>query len=315
MSMGNPKRADGVPARSAAAELAEVAALAGARAMVAEIASGRRFEATRKEDFTFVLNLDLLSNAAIMAVLKDFAPHVSEEEPGSHVLLGSTSLYFLVDPLDGTNNCRRALTFFGPALHPMQESFGPIVGVVDGGEIVAATYVSLTDGVMWSAVKGQGCFVASVSLTPGGSDSPLKPFLERERIIAAGAPKLRECGVLFYPGKRGELELLTKLRHADLVDGCYRFGGFAGDCTRVARGREQLLIQFSLKPWDLSAGLIATEAGAVPLALAAPAAPIPADSSSAKGGLRRLSALRAYPMERLVFVHKDCVDEFERALT
>jgi fructose-1,6-bisphosphatase/inositol monophosphatase family enzyme len=41
----------------------------------------------------------------------------------------------------------------------------------------------------------------------------------------------------------------------------YRFGGFANDCARLAQGFEQMSIQFSAKPWDFSAVLLAAEAG------------------------------------------------------
>ncbi len=281
--------------------------------MLAEIASGRSIVATRKEDFTFVLNLDMLSDAAIREVVAKQSgsptmPLVSEEDPASHALLGSLETYFLVDPLDGTNNCRRALNFFGPMLHPMQESFGPIVGVVRNGIIESVTFVSLADRVVWSAEKGKGCRVTPLSYDLSSNPQPAKnllPWAERETIMAAAAPMLRECGVLFYPGKRGEIDLLSKLRNADLVDGCYRLGGYAGDCTRLARAREHILIQFSMKPWDLSAALLAIEAGAVAIWY----------PNNGEGGVvKELTELAAYPMIRMVMANKGCAHELEAAL-
>lgn len=307
--------------RSQEAELAEQAAVAGAKVMLAEIASGRAITATRKEDFTFVLNLDMLSDAAIRKVLVGDAGErlvkiVSEEDPASHALLGSLELYFLVDPLDGTNNCRRALNFFGPNLHPMQESFGPIVGVVNGGVIQSVTFVSLTEAIVWSAEKGKGCRTTPLS-------DELAPWAARPEMMATSAPKLRECGVLFYPGKRGELDLLHKLRTADLVDGCYRLGGYAGDCTRLARAREHMLIQFSMKPWDLAAALLATEAGAVAIRYPQKGAAGQSESAQservkseiAKGeAIKELSELAAYPMVRMVLANRGCAQELEVAL-
>ena len=72
---------------------------------------------------------------------------------------------------------------------------------------------------------------------------------------------LRESAVLYYPGKLGEMDLVKTLRERDIVENVYRFGGFANDCTRLARGFEQLHVQLSLKAWDLPAALIAIEAG------------------------------------------------------
>ena len=190
--------------RSQEAELAEQAAIAGAKAMLTEIASGRSIVANRKSDFTFVLNLDLASDAAMRGVLKGASqnPIVSEEDTQSHSLLGSSSPYFLIDPLDGTNNCRRALEFFGPELRPMQENFGPIAGFVENGIIQCASFVSLTESLVWSAVRGAGCTVTPLV-------DKLTSFEKRQFVKSAPSPVLRECGGLFYPGKRGELELLN----------------------------------------------------------------------------------------------------------
>lgn len=282
-----------------ASELAEHAAIAGAHAMLAEIASGRSVTANRKDDFTFVLNLDLLSDAAIRAIMPSQYPIVSEENAASHGLLGSQEPYFLVDPLDGTNNCRRALSFFGPEMRPMQESFGPLVGYVENGAIQCATFVSLTESLVWTATRGGGCTVTQLPALSAASK--ITPIAARDRVMATTAPRLRECGVLFYPGRRGELDLLNKLRTRDLVDGCYRYGGFASDCTRIARAREHILLQFSLKPWDLVAGLIATEAGSIAL-------------SYSEAGVQRLDQLIAHPLEKVIIANRGCVEALEGEL-
>ena|GEM_PF-6080971 len=285
------------------AALAQRAAIAGARAMFNEIASGRCVTAERKDDFTFVLNLDLLSDKAIRDCITDKHKIVSEEEPTSHALLGSLDPYFLVDPLDGTNNCRRALSFFGPQLNPMQESFGPLVGYVEDGVICAASFVSLTESLVWSAIRGHGCTVTALTDAPG---EPLDTA-SRTVMMAVAAPRLRECGVVFYPGKRGELELLLSLRSNELVDGCYRYGGFAGDCTRLVRAREQILIQFSIKPWDLVAGLLAMEAGCVAIAYSPDAILTNKEANNVRAKL--VNKLQAYPLERIVFANNGCAQE------
>jgi fructose-1,6-bisphosphatase/inositol monophosphatase family enzyme len=54
---------------------------------------------------------------------------------------------------------------------------------------------------------------------------------------------------------------MQHLKNHNAIENMYRFGGFANDCARLAQGFEQMSVQFSAKPWDFSAVLLAAEAG------------------------------------------------------
>jgi fructose-1,6-bisphosphatase/inositol monophosphatase family enzyme len=72
---------------------------------------------------------------------------------------------------------------------------------------------------------------------------------------------LVEAGVLFFVGHNGETRVMQHLKNNNAIENMYRFGGFANDCARLAQGFEQMSVQFSAKPWDFSAALLAAEAG------------------------------------------------------
>lgn len=203
---------------------------------------------TKKADATLVTSLDTGSQKLILETLGDKLPIVAEETPDSHVLISSKE-YYLVDPLDGTTSCKRFLGVDGG-----QVGFGPLIGYVRSGRLLAASFYSLPHNQVFSAVRGHGVYVST-------GFNALPPILERERLQIDSCISLEESAVLFYTGLSGELDAIMRLRRSDAVENVYRFGGFANDCCRLARGTEQIGIQFSAKPWDLSAVLFPLEAG------------------------------------------------------
>ena len=139
---------------------------------------------------------------------------------------------------------------------PGQVGFGPMIGVVKGKKLKAATFFSLTEKKVFSALSGVGAFECDWQ-----ADCVLPKLSDRKRLIVNEAAPLNESAVLYYPGFNGEMDLVTRMRQERIVENVYRFGGFANDCTRLARGFEQLHVQLSLKAWDLPSALIAIEAG------------------------------------------------------
>lgn len=231
----------------------EAAALSAARHLIASIESKNKLDVAYKEDFSLVMNLDVESQQVILATLKDVLPIVAEEDPASHERINSASSYFLVDPIDGTTSCKRFLNMRGGHV-----GFGPLIGLVEDGRLVAATFYHLPHRTLYSAVDGKGAF-AWESEAAGVSDPP--PLETRRKLVADLSIPLREAGVLFFPGTAGELRIVEHLRVGNVIENMYRFGGFANDAVRLACGTEQVQVQFSVKPWDFSAVLFPVVAG------------------------------------------------------
>jgi fructose-1,6-bisphosphatase/inositol monophosphatase family enzyme len=234
-------------------ERMERAALTAAQHMAHFFAEKRSIKHEYKHDESIVMNLDLQSQELILKELGQVLPIVAEENPDSHTLIDQVSEYFLVDPLDGTASAKRFQGIQGG-----QIGFGPLIGLVLGGRLAAAVFVSLPLNTIFTATSGGGTYRQVIDLRQKGS---LKRVQDRELLTPRIPESLRECGVLFFPGAHGEVPLVAKLRTGNVVENMYRFGGFASDCARLAAGYEQIQIQFSVKAWDFSATLFAREVG------------------------------------------------------
>ena len=230
----------------------ESAVLAGARHMLAAIDSGRALKASRKADHSIVTDLDIELEQIVLPALGDSIPIASEETPSTHSAIGTAQSLFLVDPLDGTSSCKRFFTVRGG-----QVGFGPLVGLLEGGKLVASAFYNVPMRTLFRAVRGEGVY--SVYLDAPGHEAP--PLERRTRLRRGETLSLSDSVVLFYPGKGGESQLIEYLKRNSVVDYIYRFGGFANDSSRLALGYEQIQVQFSVRAWDFSAALFPFEAG------------------------------------------------------
>ncbi len=212
--------------------------------------TGAALEVTVKADSTLVMNLDLESQRRVLSKLPAGEPVVAEEDESSHDLINSAGTYFLVDPLDGTTSCKR---FFGQ--RGGHVGYGPLVGYVHEGELSVASFFSVPHGRLLTAVKGHGAYIS----TPQFSGIP--EVGARHRLTPPACSSLVQAGVLFFVGHHGETRVMQHLKNHNAIENMYRFGGFANDCARLAQGFEQMSVQFSAKPWDFSAVLLAAEAG------------------------------------------------------
>lgn len=228
----------------------EGAVLDAARYLDEAARSGAGIEVTVKADHTLVMNLDLESQRRVLSKLPAGHPVVAEEDESSHGLIDSAGTYFLVDPLDGTTSCKR---FFGQKGGHV--GYGPLVGYVREGQLTVASFFSVPHGRLLTAVKGIGAYIATPNLLAGHDVG------HRERLSPPACSSLIHAGVLFFVGHDGETRVMQHLKNHNAIENMYRFGGFANDCARLAQGFEQMSVQFSAKPWDFSAVLLAAEAG------------------------------------------------------
>jgi myo-inositol-1(or 4)-monophosphatase len=248
-----PDACSALAAASVPAELIEVveeAVLDAARSLLDAASSGAALEVTVKADHSLVMNLDLECQRRILSRLGGRYPVVAEEDDTSHDLINRADSFFLVDPLDGTTTCKRFLGQWGG-----QVGYGPLVGLVLEGVLTLSSFYSVPHHQLFTAVRGAGVFASEVTFQ--GEARPR----ERRRLQPAPCTDLHQAGVVFLLGKEGEARVAELLKRSNAVDNLYRFGGFANDCARLAQGFEQVCIQFSVKPWDFSAALLAAEAG------------------------------------------------------
>ena len=231
------------------AEIAELAVLEAAAYLEDAATSGTALQVNLKADKTMVMNLDLESQRRILAKLPHGVKVVAEEDETSHGLIHSAGSYFLVDPLDGTTSCKR---FFGQKGGHV--GYGPLVGYVHEGRLAVASFYNVPQGRLFTAVVGGGVYVSIPNFAKREAG-------ERSRLQPAPCLALSNAGVLFFVGHYGESRVMQHLRNNNALENMYRFGGFANDCSRLAQGFEQVSIQFTVKPWDFSAVLLAAEAG------------------------------------------------------
>ena len=232
----------------------EEAALASARYLLNQIARPSSIEMWHKKDNSLVMTLDIESQKIISKVLEGDLPIVGEEDEKGHELLAAARDYFVIDPVDGTASCKRFLKNEGGQL-----GFGPIVGLVQGGRVVASCFYHVPFRTLYTAVKGEGAY--QLQCIPLGELGSIPELKDRKRLMAGDMTELKQAGVLFFPGSRGECRIIEHLKGGHLIENAYRFGGFANDCVRLACGYEQVQVQFSVKSWDFPACLITAEAG------------------------------------------------------
>ena len=231
-------------------QVIESAVLAAAEYLEHAASSGVALEVNVKADRTLVMNLDLESQRRILGVLPQTHPIVAEEDESSHALIDEGGSYFLVDPLDGTTSCKR---FFGQKGGHV--GYGPLAGFVKDDVLSVAAFYSVPHGKLFTAVKGQGAYVSTPDFSQPGHPG------KRARLQPNPCTSLSQAGVLFFIGHHNESKVMQYLKNKNAIENMYRFGGFANDCARLAQGFEQMSVQFSAKPWDFAAALLAAEAG------------------------------------------------------
>lgn len=261
-------QSNAAPDPSALLDVAVEAARAGADVVAAAAPRVRTIEWRTKAQADFVSEVDLASEAAIVAVIHARAPGASvlAEEGGAHEPAASgagatggavggggkrgartieaTGVRFVADPLDGTTNF----------LHGYPE-YAVSIGVLHGAELVAGVVIDVALGETYTATKGGGAFANGLPLRVSAIGDPARA------LIGTGFPFTRETDVDPYVG-----QLSRVMRGAA---GIRRAGAAALDLAAVAAGRFEAFWETMLSPWDIAAGiLLVREAGGVATDLA-----------------------------------------------
>lgn len=164
---------------------------------------------------------------------------VGEESGGA---LPDNSLYFLVDPLDGTTNFSRRIPFYAVSI-ALMDGKNPVAGLVYLPEF----------GEVYYAVYGNGAYLESFGKNLEKLEVSHVEKLS-DAVLATGFP---------YDVWENYEDVLSSLK-AMLTNAraLRRFGAAAVDLCYVARGIFDGFFELRLKPWDTAAGsLIVREAG------------------------------------------------------
>jgi myo-inositol-1(or 4)-monophosphatase len=213
-----------------------VARLAGQRAME-ELSY---IKVTIKNNTELVTQADVLCQKIIIDGIKEkFPDHGFIAEEGSsggifkQMPRGDDKFWWVIDPIDGTNNFAHGLLLFGVSVAVMHDG-EPIVGVI---------FDPATDS-MFSAVRGDEAQLNGRRITAGEDDMNL--------YTSVGIDSHFEDGVPAWTN-----EILQRSRFRNL-------GTTALQLAYVARGGLVATIVNTPKLWDIAAGaLIASCAGAI----------------------------------------------------
>jgi len=231
----------GGPTEWAAVALA--AARAGAAAVTAIRLADALDTATKSAAHDFVTAADRAAEEAVISTIRDAFPDdaILSEESGSHA--GTTSVRWIVDPVDGTAN-----VVYGRDEHAVS------VGVENDGVIVAGAVLRPADGRWGVAAGGELRLGRDTAGTPddGAPGAPLRnPTTSAEALVVVSMPYPLHLRVRVLTVLTG---LIPDLRAMRMV------GSAACDLLSVASGQADAYLAFGLSPWDTAGGQALVEA-------------------------------------------------------
>lgn len=194
-----------------------------------------------------VTDADRASEALIVGRIQAAFPDhaILAEESGESG--PSSSLRWILDPLDGTTNFARGLPHFCVSI-ALEDPDGPLVGVVHDP----------VRGETFRAARGAGAFVDQARAR-GGSPRRLAVTAAatlRAALLATGFPYVRN------PQRTDNLPEVDRL--VPQIQCLRRTGSAALDLAYVAAGRLDGYWEAGVKAWDVAAGvLLVREAGGV----------------------------------------------------
>lgn len=183
-----------------------------------------------------VTDVDLLSEARIIALLRDEYPDFGIITEESADIVGDSSYSWIIDPIDGTRNYAHGVPHFCVA-----------IALAQGEDVVLGVIHDPVRQETFSVEKGQGAFLNG-SLVAVSSRTSLETSLvgfDMGYNAERGRETLEVAGAL-WPG----------------VGAVRVMGSAALGLAYAACGRLDLYINLSLAVWDLAAGmLLVREAG------------------------------------------------------
>lgn len=198
---------------------------------------GQDLQIERKKDGTAVTQADReveeMARARVAASGIELDV-LGEEMGGGQAAAAATKPRLIIDPIDGTEEFSRGIP-----------TFGTLLGVENGGEIVAAMASAPGLASRWEAYRGDGA------------------FRDKKRLRVSNVEQLRDAMVFSTgTGPSKDSSDQTRIRrYLDAARNSRSFGGFWQHML-VAEGAIEAALDWTSKPWDLAPLiLIVTEAG------------------------------------------------------
>ncbi|WP_459775412.1 inositol monophosphatase family protein [Aquifex pyrophilus] len=212
-------------------EVAKMAALAGGQVLKENFGKIKLENIEEKGEKDFVSYVDKTSEERIKELILKFFPdhEVVGEERGKE---GKESPYkWFIDPLDGTKNYIKGFPIFAVSVGLVKEN-EPIVGAV---------YLPYFDTLYWAS-KGRGA------------------YKNGERISVKERGELKHAAVVYgFPSRsRRDISLYLNVFKEVFyeVGSVRRPGAAAVDICMLAEGIFDGMMEFEMKPWDITAGLV-----------------------------------------------------------
>lgn len=198
---------------------------------------GQDLQVERKKDGTAVTQADReveeMARARVAASGVELDV-LGEEMGGGPAAAAGTKPRLIIDPIDGTEEFSRGIP-----------TFGTLLGVENGGEIVAAMASAPGLASRWEAYRGEGAFRG------------------QKRLHVSNVEQLKDAMVFSTgTGPSKDSSDQTRIRrYLDAARNSRSFGGFWQHML-VAEGAIEAALDWTSKPWDLAPLiLIVTEAG------------------------------------------------------
>jgi histidinol-phosphatase len=198
---------------------------------------GQDLQIERKKDGTAVTQADReveeMARARVAASGVELDV-LGEEMGGGTAAAAGTKPRLIIDPIDGTEEFSRGIP-----------TFGTLLGVENGGEIVAAMASAPGLASRWEAYRGEGAFRG------------------KKKLHVSNVERLNDAMVFSTgTGPSKDSSDQTRIRrYLDAARNSRSFGGFWQHML-VAEGAIDAALDWTSKPWDLAPLiLIVTEAG------------------------------------------------------
>lgn len=212
------------------------------RGLLRDFGEVDQLQISRKGPSNFVTKSDIRTEKALVKELQKARPEYGYLlEEGGEIIGKDASLRFIIDPLDGTNNFIHAIPYW--CISVALEKTHP-----NGSkDILAGVIYDPLHNEIFTAEKGKGAFIGNRRITVSNRDN-----LEMAMLVT-GNPRLsvqegREASLLHAMSKHGSIMRF--------------FGATALDLAHLAAGRIDACWYYTMKPWDVAAGiLLVQEAG------------------------------------------------------
>ncbi len=195
---------------------------------------GKNHFIKEKSDKSFVSNVDLKVNEAIIGIIKKSFPDHNTLSEESGLDIKKSDYKWIIDPIDGTHNFLHNIPIFGTSIALAYKN-KVVLGVI---ALPALQLIAIAE-------KGKGAFLNGKKIKVSNKKGLNHSFLFFE---------------FFYNNRKEKIDFLEKL--SDNPIDVRNFGSAIYHLLLVASGRSDAYIILYTKEWDVAAGfLIVQEAG------------------------------------------------------